>query len=101
MNINDMPLTPEERRQKNIDALKKFRPLDDTFMRELFRNDLGLAQYMIRIILSKPDLTLTKEETQYDLKYILGNRSVTLDVFGVDSNGKQYDCEVQKADKGG
>lgn len=100
MNINGMPLTPEERRQKNIDALKKFRPLDDTFMRELFRNDLELAQFMLRIILSKPDLTLTKEETQYDLKYILGNRSVTLDVFGVDSSGKQYDCEVQKANEG-
>ena len=55
---------------------------------------------MLRIILAKPDLILTKEETQYDLKYILGNRSVTLDVFGIDSTGKQYECEVRKADDG-
>ena len=94
------PLTPEERHQKDLEALEKLRPLDDTFMRELFRNDLELAQFMLRIILSKPDLILTKEETQYDLQHIYGNRSVTLDVFGIDSKGKQYDCEVQKADEG-
>ena len=94
------PLTPEERHQKDLEALEKLRPLDDTFMRELFRNDLELAQFMLRIILSKPDLILTKEETQYDLQHIYGNRSVTLDVFGIDSKGKQYDCEVQKADDG-
>lgn len=94
------PLTPEERHQKDLEALEKLRPLDDTFIRELFRNDLELAQFMLRIILSKPDLILTKEETQYDLQHIYGNRSVTLDVFGNDSKGKQYDCEVQKADDG-
>ena len=94
------PLTPEERHQKDLEALAKLRPLDDTFMRELFRNDLELAQFMLRIILSKPDLILTKEETQYDLQHLYGNRSVTLDVFGIDSEGKQYDCEVQKADEG-
>lgn len=94
------PLTPEERHQKDLEALEKLRPLDDTFMRELFRNDLELAQFMLRIILSKPDLILTKEETQYDLQHIYGNRSITLDVFGIDSEGRQYDCEVQKADEG-
>lgn len=100
MNINDMPLASEESRKKDMEDLEKLRPLDDTFMRELFRNDLELAQFMIRIILSKPDLMLTKEETQYDLQHIFKNRSVTLDVFGVDSDGKQYDCEVQKDDDG-
>jgi len=94
------PLTPEELHQKDLEAREKLRPLDDTFMRELFRNDLELAQFMLRIILSKPDLILTNEETKYDLQHIYGNRSVTLDVFGIDSKGKQYDCEVQKADDG-
>ena len=96
----ELPLTSEEQRQKNLEALEKLRPLDDTFMREMFRNDLELAQYMLRIILSKPDLILTKEETQYDMQHLFGSRSITLDVFGVDSAGKQYDCEVQKADDG-
>ena len=70
----ELPLTSEEQRQKNLEALEKLRPLDDTFMREMFRNDLELAQYMLRIILSKPDLILTKEETQYDMQHLFGSR---------------------------
>ncbi|MBR2175370.1 MAG: PD-(D/E)XK nuclease family transposase [Clostridia bacterium] len=69
-------------------------------MREVFRNNLELAQFMLRIIIGKPDLVLTKEETQYDLQHLFGSRSITLDVFGEDSDGKQYDCEVQIADDG-
>lgn len=93
-------LTPEEERQKNLEQLANYRPLDDDFMRELFRNNLELAQYVIRIIVNKPDLTLTKEETQYDLQHLFGERSICLDVFGVDSQGQQYDFEVQREDKG-
>lgn len=100
MSILKKPLTPEEQHQKDLEDLAKLRLLDDTFMREAFRNNLELAQYMLRIILDKPDLILTKEETQYDLQHLFGSRSITLDVFGEDSEGKQYDCEVQKADDG-
>lgn len=100
MSILKKPLTPEEQHQKDLEDLAKLRLLDDTFMREAFRNNLELAQYMLRIILDKPDLILTKEETQYDLQHLFGSRSIALDVFGEDSEGKQYDCEVQKADDG-
>ena len=71
-------------------------------MRELFRNNLELAQYVLRIIIGKPDLKLTKEETQYDLQHpFLGERSICLDVFGVDDENQQYDIEVQRQDNGG
>ncbi len=93
-------LSIEEERQKNLRQLESYRPLDDDFMRELFRNNLELAQFVLRIIIGKPDLTLTKEETQYDLQHLFGERSVCLDVFGVDSEGQQYDLEVQRDDKG-
>ncbi len=94
------PLTPEEQHQKDLETLEKLRILDDTLMREVFRNNLELAQFMLRIIIGKSDLVLTKEETQYDLQHLFGSRSITLDVFGEDSDGKQYDCEVQIADDG-
>ena len=93
-------LTPEEERQQNLEQLAKYRPLDDDFMRELFRNNLELAQYVLRIIIGKPDLKLTKEETQYDLQHLFGERSICLDVFGVDDENQQYDIEVQRQDKG-
>ena len=41
----EQSLSPQKQHQKNLDALEKLRPLDDTFMRELFRNDLELAIY--------------------------------------------------------
>ncbi len=93
-------ITPDDERQKNLEMLANYRPLDDDFMRELFRNNLELAQYVLRIIIDKPDLKLTKEETQYDLQHLFGERSICLDVFGVDSEGQQYDFEVQRQDKG-
>ena len=75
-------LTPEEQHRKNLEQLANYCPLDDDFMRELFRNNLELAEYILRIIISKPDLKLIKEETQYDLQNLLGERSICLDVFG-------------------
>lgn len=93
-------ITPEEERKQNLEQLANYRPLDDDFMRELFRNDLELAQFVLRIIIDKPDLTLIKEESQYDLQHLFGERSICLDVFGVDSEGQQYDFEVQRQDKG-
>lgn len=95
-----MQLSPEEQHQKNLAQLANYRPLDDDFMRELFRNDLELAQYVLRIVIDKPDLKLTKEETQYDLQHLFGERSICLDVSGIDSEGQQYDFEVQRQDAG-
>ena len=93
-------LTAEEERLQNLKILAGYRPLDDDFMRELFRNDLELTQYILRIILDKSDLKLTKEETQFDLQHLFGERSVCFDVFGIDDENKQYDIEVQRADEG-
>ena len=47
------PLTPEEQHQKDLETLEKLRILDDTLMREVFRNNLELAQFMLRIIIGK------------------------------------------------
>ena len=79
MAILKSPLTPEEQHQKDLETLEQLRLLDDTFMREAFRNNLELVQFMLRIIINKPDLILTKEETQYDLQHLFGSRSITLD----------------------
>ncbi|MGX8706265.1 MAG: PD-(D/E)XK nuclease family transposase [bacterium] len=90
----------EKRRELYLRKLRMLRPIDDTFMRCLFRDDLPLAQFVLRIITGKADLVLTREETQKDLKRLLGARSLCLDVHGVDSEGRQYDLEIQRADSG-
>ena len=90
----------EQYHQEDLQRLRGFRPIDDTFMRCLSRDNLPLAQFVLRIITEKPDLVLTREETQEDLKRLLGARSLCLDVHGVDSENRQYDIEVQRADSG-
>ena len=92
--------TKEQRHEENLRTLKAFRPMDDDFMRELFRNDLPLAQMVLRIITGIDDLVLISEETQYDLKRLVGARSICLDVIGKDSAGRIYDLEIQRADSG-
>lgn len=86
--------------EEDLQRLRGFRPIDDTFMRCLFRDDLPLAQFVLRIFTGRHDLILTREETQKDIKRLLGARSLCLDVHGINSENRQYDIEVQRADAG-
>ena len=90
----------ERRHQEDLQRLRRFRPIDDTFMRGLFKENLPLAQFVLRIITGKPDLVLTTCETQADMKRVTGARSICLDAYATDSTGKKYDIEVQRADNG-
>ncbi len=90
----------ERRHQEDLQRLRGFRPIDDTFMRGLFKENLPLAQFVLRIITGKPDLVLTKCETQADMKRVTGARSICLDAYATDSTGRKYDIEVQRSDNG-
>ena len=93
-------LTPEQQLHESLIQLKNYRPLDDDFMREMFRNSWNLTEFVLRIITGIKDLVLVKQETQYDLKRLAGARAICLDVFGKDSRGRWYNLEVQRADDG-
>jgi predicted transposase/invertase (TIGR01784 family) len=92
--------TPEQWHEEDLKTIANYRPIDDDFMRELFRNDLPLAQTVLRIITGIEDLKLISQETQYDMKRLLGSRSICLDVFGTDSKGQKFDIEIQRSDRG-
>lgn len=51
MTINDIYLQ-ERYHQEDLQRLRGFRPIDDTFMRCLFRDNLPLAQFVLRISFS-------------------------------------------------
>ena len=70
----------EQRHQEDLQRLQGFRPIDDTFMRGLFKENIPLAEFVLRIITGKQDLILTKCETQADFKRVTGARSICLDV---------------------
>ena len=94
----------ELQRQKDLEddlrRLESFRPIDDTFMRVLFRDNLPLAETVLRTITGKKDLHLISEETQRDLKRLVGARGICLDVYGVDDENEEYDLEIQRSESG-
>ncbi len=92
--------TAQQKRQKDLERLRSFRPMDDDFMRCLFKDNVPLAKMVLRIITGKPDLVITDCQTQKDMKRLAGARSICLDAYGTDSIGKKYDMEIQREDKG-
>ena len=102
---NPMQKTEQEL-QKQIDhaddlqRLRKFRPIDDTFMRVLFRNDLPLTELVLETVTGMKDLHLNTQETQKDLIRLVGARGLALDVYGTDGQDRHYDLEIQRSDSG-
>ena len=93
-------LTVTDKQHQDLQRLRGLWPIDDDFMRCLFKDNIPLAELVLRIITEKPDLIITDCETQKDMKRLVGARSVCLDAYGTDSTGKKYDLEVQRQDRG-
>ena len=90
----------EQQHQEDLQRLSNLRPIDDDFMRCLFKDNIPLAEFVLRIITDKKDLIITDCETQKDMKRLAGARSICLDAYGTDSSGKRYDLEIQRQEKG-
>ncbi|MCM1329111.1 MAG: Rpn family recombination-promoting nuclease/putative transposase [Ruminococcus sp.] len=96
----DMPNeTAKQFDRRYLERLEKLRPIDDDFMRELFRNNIPLVQLVLRIITNIADLTVISAETQYDLKNLSG-RSLILDILASDTQNRKYNIEIQRSDGG-
>ena len=79
--------------------LKDFRLMDDDFMSKCLENAPECIELMLRIIIGKKDLKVVKSQTEYPIKSLQG-RGVRFDVFAKDSKGREYDIEIQRADRG-
>ena len=90
----------DQRRREDRRRLRALRPIDDDFMRCLFKDNIPLAELVLRIITGKRDLIITDCRTQKDMKRLAGARSICLDAYGTDTTGKKYDLEIQRADRG-
>lgn len=85
--------------EKYLETIKKFRLIDDTFFSACFDNNEEDVEYILRIILDKPNLKVLKVQTQKSVENMYG-RSVRFDVFATDDSGKLYNIEVQRTDAG-
>ena len=78
---------------------ERFRLMDDTFMSKCLENAPECIELILQIIIGKKDLKVIKSQTEYPIKSLQG-RGVRFDVFARDSKGREYDIEIQRADKG-
>jgi hypothetical protein len=85
-------------RKEKLEIIKNFCLMDDTFMSKVFE-DKECAELLLRVILGRDDLTVVDSVTQYEIKNLQG-RSVKLDIYAVDKDGKKYDIEVQNENSG-
>ncbi len=93
-------MADKKKQTDNLDYIKKIMELcllDDDFMSVVFEKK-ELAEFLLRIILEIPDLTVVYSKTQHNLKNLYG-RSVRLDILAKDSTGKIYNIEVQRDDR--
>ena len=67
-----------EQHQKDLQRLAQLRPIDDDLMRCLLKDNIPLAEFVLRIITGKKDLMITDCETQRDMKRLAGARSILL-----------------------
>ena len=79
-------------------VIENFRLMDDDFMSKCLENAPECIELMLQIILGKKDLKVVKSQTEYPIKSLQG-RGVRFDVFARDSKGREYDIEIQRADK--
>ena len=79
--------------------VKHYTLFDDIFMREFFKDNISGTEYMLKIILKKDDLVVTRVEIQKQINNFPG-RGVCLDVYATDSKGKIYNIEVQRENTG-
>ena len=90
----------ERERQEDLAKLRGLRPMDDDFMRCIFKDNIPLAELVLRILLREPTLTVEKVETQRDNKRLVGGRSVSFDVYVGDTKKRKENVEIQRSDKG-
>ena len=81
------------KRETLIQKIKAFRLLDDDFMSKVFEDDIECTEFLLHIIMDKPDLKVQEVRTQYSIKNLLG-RSVRLDIHAIDNADKKYNIEI-------
>ena len=84
---------------KTLERIRAFRLMDDDFMQVCFNDNIPCVELVLRIIMDKPDLRVLSVRTQKLLKS-LGGHSLYLDIAATDSEGREYDIEIQRRDDG-
>lgn len=94
-----MGTTTTQQHEKDLERIKGFRLMDDEFMSKVFDSETAATELILRIILEDENISVQDVTAQYEIKNLQG-RSIRLDIKAVDENGRIFDVEIQRADKG-
>lgn len=89
----------ENQREQDLRRIASLRYMDDDFMTVCFDNNIEGVELLLRILLGREDIQVSRVTTQKTLKNLNGHSSI-LDIHAIDSVEKEYDVEIQRADKG-
>ena len=89
----------KEHNPEDLRRISALRLIDDDFMTICFDGYIEGAELLLKIILDRDDLKVSEVKAQKVLKNIQG-RDLRLDIYATDAEGKKYDIEIQRADKG-
>ncbi len=88
----------EVRYERYKGIIKNFTLMSDIFMRNVFKQRECL-EYVLQVIMEKQDLRVIDQIIQKDYKN-LQERSAIMDCVARDSEGKQFDVEIQQDNEG-
>ena len=86
-------------KKEYLQRIKEFRLLDDSFMSRVFDENVECTELILRIILDRPDISVSAVHTQREIKNLKGH-SVRLDLDAKSTDGEPIDVEIQREDKG-
>lgn len=85
--------------QQALTKIPDYCLMDNIFFHKCLDQNKAGIERMLHVITKKEDLKVTEFLNEKDVFTLVG-RGVRFDVFAVDSKGKRYDFEIQKADDG-
>ena len=91
--------SPSKFQDNALMMLESFRLMDDEFFSETLDGKIDAVQFIINTVLERNDLKIINTKTQREYKSAT-KRSIKLDIWAQDAEGRIVDIEIQKADQG-
>lgn len=84
---------------EDLSRLADFRLMDDDFFSETLDGKKEAVQYILNTVLERDDLVVLETKTQRTYRSAV-KRSISLDIWAKDAEGRIADIEIQRADRG-
>ncbi len=94
-----MPTKQWRLRPQDEQRLQNLRLMDDDFMTMVFDNNIEATELLLNVFFDRYDMKVLRVASQREIKNPNG-RSVRLDIYALDADGRHYDIEIQRQDSG-